>query len=47
MDGELKVYACRIGGTSFDESCLIMICFDNRNQTTSFELADQINIKNI
>ena len=26
--GELQVYACRIGGTFFDELCLIMIGFD-------------------
>ncbi len=28
--GELKGYACPIGGTFFDELCLIMKVFDTR-----------------
>jgi len=29
LGGELKVYACPIGSTFFDELCLIMMGFDS------------------
>ncbi len=32
---ELKVYACPIGGTFFDELCLLMIGFDRGQRLPS------------
>ena len=34
--GELKVYACPIGGTFFDELWLLMIGFDKGQQSNDY-----------